>query len=185
MERSKSSSVRDAWARLETWLGAKLPGQALPDGASNDDITRAEAAIGLPFPAELSELYKRHNGSNRIWLCERGFIIPLYDPEGEHLVDSWTFMKSMVEKGAFSQKSEPIGPIKADWWNTKWIPVTANLGGDYICVDLDPGPGGTKGQVIAWWHEKGASEVLAEGVGAWLSGVAEDLEDGSFDPENR
>lgn len=43
---------------------------------------------------------------------------------------------------------------------------------------MDPAKGGKKGQVFDWWHEQGATDLLANDVGEWLLQVAKDLEDG-------
>lgn len=89
----------------------------------------------------------------------------------------------MVREGAFTgRSSKPIGPIRPDWWNERWIPIVANLSGDLVCVDMDPAPGGVEGQFIEWGHETGAYGVLAENFAEWLSGVVEDIEDGFFEP---
>ena len=83
----------------------------------------------------------------------------------------------ILDHGVFSN---PSGPIRTDWWNTKWIPFVDNEQGDQLCVDLNPAKGGKKGQVIDWWHEKGAYKVVADSVGEWLAAVAKDLEKGTF-----
>lgn len=51
----------------------------------------------------------------------------------------------------------PDGPVNKDWWNRRWVPVTSNGGGDHLCVDLDPAPGGTVGQMIDLATSQGQS----------------------------
>ena len=46
----------------------------------------------------------------------------------------------------WAEGSTPEGPIKPDWWNRRWVPITFNQGNCHF-LDLDPAPGGTAGQV--------------------------------------
>lgn len=103
--------------------------------------------------------------------------MPLVAPgEGLHagygVVDLWRAMLDVGE--AMSQeRSSPAGPIRDDWWHRMWVPLTENECGDFVCLDFAPAPGGRVGQVIDWWHEQGATRVLATSFAEWLAGLAE------------
>ena len=71
------------------------------------------------------------------------------------------------------------GPIQPHNWNLRWLPVTGGSGNHY-CVDLDPAPGGTIGQIIWFEHDAGPIRVVASGFTAWLEQYASDLEAGRY-----
>lgn len=180
--------VKDAWKRIEAWLRANDPlGKlALPSGASLDEIVRAEAALGMKLPPGLRASYTLHNGSNRVWIFEQGYLLPL-TAEGirakafrsYNLVSIWEGMGQIAEMMK-EERSEPDGLVKTDWWNRSWIPFIDNECGDHLCIDLDPPSGGHVGQVIDWWHERGATKVLARGFAEFLAEHANALEAGMY-----
>ena len=73
------ASIRDSWNRIETWLSESMPDESLPIGATGADIANVERGLGMSIPKTLRELFQIHDGSNRISLCEGGFIMPLAD----------------------------------------------------------------------------------------------------------
>ncbi|MEX0718596.1 MAG: SMI1/KNR4 family protein [Planctomycetaceae bacterium] len=173
-------NVSDAWDRIESWLRANAPADSceLSEGASIADIKRAEAVMGCRLPDDVRESYRIHNGSNRTWLFQQGFLMPLGDEaEPCTVVGIWTGMLDCAEMMK-NERGTPNGPIKADWWNQKWIPLTENDGGDFICVDLAPESGGRIGQVIDWSHELAATVVLEKSWCDWLESLAVRLESG-------
>jgi cell wall assembly regulator SMI1 len=92
-------------------------------------------------------------------------------------------MKEMLEDGTFDGDdftSKPKGPIRTHWWNVGCIPITYDHCGDYLCVDMVPGNGGHVGQIIDWWHEQGATEVVAHSFVEWLSNLADDFLAGKY-----
>jgi len=171
-----ASTLSESWNRIERWFALHVPA-ALPSGASSDDIAKAEEIIGARFPKDMRESYGRHDGSNRLWLCERGYLMPLFRPRKlprrkqvlfNEVVESWQFMAGMLDRGMFAEfTSRPQGEIRAEWWNLHWIPITSNDSGDHICVDVAPAKGGKKDQIIDWWHERGPTKV-----GTLVNGLA-------------
>ena len=78
------------------------------------------------------------------------------------------------------RSSSPSGPVKRVWWSKKWIPLMHCREGSTFCVDMDPPPNGTQGQIIQFAIETGPSSVLADSFGDWLSKFADDLEAGTY-----
>src|SRR5262249_23689338 len=76
---------------------------------------------------------------------------------------------------------KPDARINPTMWNSRWIPVLHNMGGDYLILDLDPTPKGDIGQLIEFYHEEGPTNVLAPGFGCWLSAYIQDLELGKYE----
>jgi cell wall assembly regulator SMI1 len=139
-------------------------------------VHRVEAELGVALPEEMHESYLLHDGSAGLWICEQGFLMPLIATEegllaGYGVLDLWRGMLE-VSVAMAGERSSPDGPIRDDWWNRLWVPVTENECGDFVCVDLAPRQGGRRGQVIGWNHEQGATRVLADGFGEWLDSLA-------------
>lgn len=63
--------ISRSWQRIERWVTDTEMLQELPPPATDQDLTKAEQALGLWLPAELRELLLRHNGS-------RTFLLPPY-----------------------------------------------------------------------------------------------------------
>jgi cell wall assembly regulator SMI1 len=192
-QRKKKETIKELWQHIETWVRANAPSEfSLPVGVSGPEITQAETAMGLEFPSDVRESYESHNGSNRIWFFDQGYLMPLTKPHDlpkrkqalfRGVVESWKAMHDMLQDGYFNDsgfRSRPKGPIKTHWWNPKWIPITYNESGDHVCVDLDPAKGGRIGQVIDWWHERGATSVLADSFTEWLAALAQRLKTGHY-----
>jgi cell wall assembly regulator SMI1 len=182
-----SMTVADAWSRIDAWLRFNAPDSfRLPSGGSENDIEATEKLTGCRLPADVRESYRIHNGSNRIWIFQQGFLIPLggASPEPDFsVVGIWTAMLQCAEMMK-DERGTPKGPISTDWWNRGWIPLTENDCGDYICIDTVPARGGRVGQVIDWWHEQAATGVLAASWREWLVQLVGKLESGAcrFDP---
>jgi molybdopterin molybdotransferase len=70
------------------------------------------------------------------------------------IVDEWGVWEDLRRNQFVPEDytSEPEGSILGDeWWRLAWIPFCGDGGGNHLCVDLDPAPGGTAGQVITMW----------------------------------
>jgi cell wall assembly regulator SMI1 len=179
-------TLRENWKRIVRWHAENvrddegLPAdRSLPAGASAPDIDQAEQAIGLRFPADLRASYLLHDGSAGYGIFPWGYsFLSLAE-----LVHEWQRNRKLL---AHDWATSPSGPIRPVHWSTKWIPVGSNQSGDFDCIDLDPAPGGTIGQMIAFNHEVGPTRVAAAGIGAWVAEYADRLEAGiyRYDPDS-
>ncbi|SRR5258708_25640677 len=172
--------MQTTWKRIESWLAANAPkilNDLLP-GATDEQFRSAEKLLGVEFPDDVKTSYNIHNG-------QQGLTAPLIGEwqllSLKDIVSQWEIMKDLFDAGKFNNvTSTPIGPIKTDWWNVKWIPVAYNGAGDLYCLDLDPALGGDVGQIISFWHMEDRRERLAKNFQEWLQGFADDLEDGKY-----
>jgi cell wall assembly regulator SMI1 len=167
------------WDRIDAGIRARDPAEsrALPPGATPKTIQLVEETTGFSLPNAVRDSYLLHDGSARIWICDQGFLMPLVDPPtkkgrvtGFGVLNLWQMMLSVAERMS-ENRSEPVGPIRDDYWNLCWIPLTENDCGDYVCLDFAPARGGKKGQVIEWWARGGARRVLADSFTEWLASL--------------
>jgi len=172
-------SVDECWEILESQIGGPA---ALPAGASARAISQAEGVMHVEFPDDFRRLLLRHDGSGKYFISpykigggEQSFL-PL-----KNVIATW---KGMVEIGTDFEKhgefGEQTGPIKKNYWNTRWIPFTENGCGDNIFIDLDPAESGTSGQVVDWWHEGGVSTFQGSNLRDWLNEVVEQVNIGVY-----
>ena len=60
----------------------------------------------------------------------------------------------------------------------KWIPIGVSFSGNWVYIDLFPGPAGTLGQMI--WHDPGfGGKVIASGFGDYLDRLMAAISSGS------
>ena len=180
----------EIWQRIEAVLRATAPELCdLSDGASVGEIAAVEARLGFALPTDIRESYAVHNGSGGA--C----ILPQYYADQVNGVNLLSLEEAecdrgiwidLLDGGAFEgNEARPEGPVKAEWWNRRWLPITSDGGGNSLCIDLDPAPGGTVGQVIDHDHETGPSVVVANSFRAFLEGYAADLETGRLRFDSR
>lgn len=174
--------VADAWTRIEAWLAehARFVLETLSPGAGQEAIRETEATLAIgPLPDDFVQSWQIHDGQtwrNRPPLVAGAHgsysLLPL-----RRVVEHWEAWTELLSSGAFAGvRGTPRGPVRAKWWNRRWIPIGVNGVGDLICLDLDPPKKGTVGQVIEVLHEEGDRTVLAASLGGWLDRFATDLE---------
>jgi len=172
------------WNRIDSWLQANLPeiySDLLP-GATEEEIRLAEEHMGVYFPEDVKISYRIHNGQigDESPLLGEWELLSLED-----MINQWNIMKKLFDAGKFTNiASKPIGPVRADWWNIKWVPVAYNGAGDLYCLDLAPASGGEVGQIISFWHMDEKRERLASNFRNWLHRYADDIENGKYKVEN-
>lgn len=169
------------WARVEAWLAAHAPAVAagLNPPASEDELAETERQLGVRLPESVRAAYLRHDGqsADAPGLFDGWEWLSL-----ESVRHEWKIWKRLLDGGDFKgMRSDGDGAVvRDDWWNAAWVPLTHSGSGDHHCLDLDPGPSGTPGQIIRMWHDDGARPVEAAGFAAWLTAFADDLEAGRF-----
>jgi cell wall assembly regulator SMI1 len=167
--------------RLHAWLSANAPEvlASLRPGATEEAIRAAEAFTCVALPDSVRAAYRIHDGQEygqdllygRRWL-------PLAD-----VVGSWRAMKARVDDGSFplADHVPPDEATRADYWHPAWIPLASNDAGGLLCLDLDPAPSGTAGQILYWWHDMGSPRSLAASSFAdWLEELVDELEEGGW-----
>ena len=175
--RKGGASATDAWRRIDAWMAAqKVQWRDEPNkGATQKEIAAAQKELGVPFPADLAESLRIHDGAESLignWSLLGASEIAL---EG-------TRMNEWARGESFGDSQGARHPrIKRPWWNVRWIPIVSSGSGHYFCVDMDPTPKGKVGQVILFFHDEEKRLLVADSVRDWLSAIARDLEAGRYE----
>lgn len=171
-------------ARLDAWYAAHLD----PDiykfnpPASEAQIDRLEALVGLELPQSFRQLYRWHDGENDDrWGHIYGLpLLPL-----QQVARDWTDWKRVLagfggNRYPVPGAGWPLGAVDPAYVNPRRIPLTADGSGNNIGLDFDPWPGGRFGQVIIYGRNEDVKVVLAESLGGFLGWIAALLEGGNF-----
>lgn len=176
---SKPATIASTWERIEAEIKRLkwAKSRKLNKGASAASLAKVEKTLGVTLPDEFRESYALHDGQDSgtaflLGPSDEGYcLLPLAQVLKE--ANIWADLK---DDFADEEVSADKG-IRADWWNTKWLPIAGNGGGDFLCLDLAPAKGGQVGQIITMNHESPTRELWAKSFGEWLHSVAEQLKE--------
>ena len=135
--------------------------------ATDADLTALQQQLGVTLPADYLQVLQQHDG-------QRGLADGLFDGQeflsAQNVLAQWRIWKRLHDAGEFQAlRSSPAAGVRDDWWNPRWIPFSHDGGGNHLCLDLDPAPGGAVGQVISLWHDSGERTVQEASFGAWFT----------------
>lgn len=192
------ADVGRSWARIEAWLRANRPGavEALREGASEERIGWFQRHTGRTAPAGVRELWSLHDGQTvdmKTGPTAPGVfldvaMLPLLDPSLRSGLVVWRERsireRERVEAGgaADAWSSLPSGAVRPVGWSPGWLPLGLDPRGNLLVVDLDPGPNGRSGQVVAFNDGDPVRYVLAASWAHFLEDVADELEAGALAP---
>lgn len=183
------------WNRLKLWLAREYPelGDTLNYGILPQDLAQIEMQFGFALPAPVRESYLAVDGQEAESSagCSDGLLFGLTLLPLEDVFEEWRFWREVDEDpttGANTRlrdlmKSIPDGWVRKEYSQRGWIPLIADKAGNYIGVDLNPGEGGSIGQVIVFGRDFDTKVVLWRGDGpggwaTWLASFMDELESG-------
>jgi cell wall assembly regulator SMI1 len=175
--------VNVAWDVIHDWMKRECPVllPTLNSPASESDLAALEKAVGAKLPDDFKASYRTHNGSAR-W---PGPIIGVPMLSASDIQRVWSGLQSVAKDWAEMlpiQASFKKGAIKEDAVNPKWIPFLGPDEDNYVGLDFDPGPAGSKGQVINFGADEFKYDskryVVAPSFSAFLNLVADLMSEG-------
>jgi cell wall assembly regulator SMI1 len=161
------SRVRTAFNKLQAYYKANNPDglNQLAPPATDNDIKELAKLLPTPMvlPLGYVELLKIHNGGN-LWVAGWEFL------SIKQVIRVWTRLAGMfpMDSSENRGKADPDNGIKNFWYDNRWMPIFGNGGGDYICVDYDPGPSGHRAQIIEHVHDFDARTLHAQTFEDWF-----------------
>lgn len=177
-------TIAETWARLERAVASQLGegSWAFGEPATPQQIETAERILGIEFPLCFRSSLLLHDGD--AFRPSGAGTVSSIGPFGEldllplsAVVAEWQVWQESLCTSPLTPNPDP--GVRAIWWSPKWIPITV-IGGEtrHHCLDLDPGAGGTVGQVIEVCKNDGDRPLRAPSYQAFLSQLTSDIHDG-------
>jgi cell wall assembly regulator SMI1 len=139
--------VLERWQTIASWLAEHRPEllEQFRPPATPGALAAAEQAIGRALPDDYKRFLLRHDGQvERAPMVETCSLFPVGSLAAEY----------QTVQGLFESR-RPIGAdlagegVRAIECSPGWIPIGRSAQGrDFLCLDLDPAPGGRAGQII-------------------------------------
>ncbi|HUE78396.1 MAG TPA: SMI1/KNR4 family protein [Sphingomicrobium sp.] len=171
------NDIKLIWQDIEKWLNKNAPDRAseLMPGADDVEIAKVAKITGYSLPDDYAESLGVHDGEAD--LSDYTYL------SIETAMDTWKRLKKLEQEGAFADRSidDPkTKTIKPVWWHSAWFPFAKDSGGNLFCVDLEPGPQGTRGQVVRFERSMGPATTEWQSFTKWLCDYRDRLHDGTY-----
>lgn len=188
--------MTDLQIRLDNLLLREAPSIAkvLRPPASSAELDAAERELGARLPDDVREAYLWHNGQETHYQVHEGqdtqwkrhpdFFAGFAWNSLEEVLRCWRLNNDCLDdllNGYGPQQDRLVSAdqrVRSDWWNPAYIPIARSNSGDCLCIDLEPGPAGSVGQVIEWFDENSGDEhpLIAVSLRSHLQELADRLE---------
>ncbi|WP_197015293.1 SMI1/KNR4 family protein [Actinomadura viridis] len=158
--------------------------EELPGPASKGNLAAVEEELGVALPADLRALYGIADGDGDLinHLFDRHPWRSLaelseHDDEWLHISREWQYepwRRLMFD-------AQPPSTVRRSQLRPGWIRFADDTGGNWLAVDMDPGPNGRPGQVIEIGVDYGEGpRYVADSVTTFLRRLVEALERGDY-----
>ncbi|TGZ80961.1 cell wall assembly and cell proliferation coordinating protein [Ascodesmis nigricans] len=174
--------------------------------ASFNDISELEYSLDCTLPQDIRESWSIYDGQERggrptgvifgcmlmdceeildewrTWRVVENDILGASqnrrdsEPTGEAGPSSGAKPSNRTSDLLARQDCQPAGACQKAYAHAGWIPLARDWGGNYICVDLAPGPSGIWGQIILAGRDYDCKYVVAKSWAHFLAMVADDLQ---------
>ena len=128
--------------------------------ATPEQLAALEAVTGQPTPPQLKAWFETLDralplaGNYEAYSISRA-IKNIEDTQSIDFSQHLTNILSWRD-GRFDD-----GVLKRTYWQPQWVAIAGDSGGNEYCVDLDPGPNGQTGQMIAMEFQDGQGPYQA------------------------
>lgn len=157
--------IADVLARIDRLLAEQRPGYyaQLQPPAGAEQLAQAEHAYGFALPDSLKELYGWKNGQPATCFESLSGMDSLMFVSLETALASYRMISDFDRRGEF-----PAG-----WWRRSWVPLLANGGGDFVCVDAETD------RLIWYFHDDAARPAFdSPTIAELLNELLDELEEG-------
>ncbi|QKX05728.1 hypothetical protein HN014_12680 [Aquimarina sp. TRL1] len=175
------------WKAYKQLIKERFPKLAdqLHPGVSKQQLTDFEHKFDITLPPAFKKFYQLHNGEKE----GTGYIRRLSLLSLEQIDKELSTTRKMWETNETFNLSwyDPIvpeGAIKKMYYNPKWIPFISDQTGNFIAIDLDPGPRGIIGQIINYGADEDYHYVLGNDINLFFKLVNKHMIDENVSPQN-
>ncbi|MFI9816533.1 SMI1/KNR4 family protein [Saccharothrix variisporea] len=143
---------------------------------TEEALVAAEREMGLRLPEDVRALYLLIGDDlKESGLLDRYNLLPLNQVVSGHLdgvPGAWGWSDGLFDLNRVVLEAQPWGAVRAVSRSDWWVVVFSDFAGNSCAVDLDPGPAGRSGQLIAYGRDYfGPVGYVAESVTAQLTAV--------------
>ena len=186
------SDAVGTWAELKDWYRQHLPKvlETLNQGAQEDAIgafdTELKQEVGEGLPQDLRVVYLENDGQESRTFCGMFFGLEFLSVENALMYwREWRDIANDTQTLADLRLDElgssfPEGAIRSAYASAGWLPFAHDGNGNFLGVDLQPGPKGSVGQVINCGRDEENKYVVAESFKAFLEWFSEQLRRGNY-----
>lgn len=195
---SKFDLLEQSWKRIEKRIAEHSKYiTPLNPGATEADIAKLEETVEVKLPPDLLHSLKLHNGDrseqDAVEMRSKGdsdtadnefksgVICGLELMPIDRIIGAWQDWRELDDSDDSEYECVPEGSIQSAYTNPGWIGLAYDAGGNYLGVDLAPGPNGVVGQVINFGPDENTRYVIAQSWSEFISMVAQDHQKCSFD----
>ncbi|MFI7067416.1 SMI1/KNR4 family protein [Kribbella sp. NPDC050124] len=178
------------FATYRGWLQGVAPGvdATLRGPATEAEVDRYEETVGAELPAELRQLWAIHDGEAEAEPSGGtiGGLVFLGVAESLREWADWSSLRDetsdedMQALRMFSA-SVPADAIQQEYTAAGWLPILKeSMEGNYLGLDLAPGPGGQPGQVINFGRDEDRKAVISRSMSDLLGFIASEAQQGEI-----
>jgi cell wall assembly regulator SMI1 len=148
----------------------------MPNGATYEDLSELEKTLNRPLSDDLKSLYQAHNGE--FDYGSKYFVGLFFDYEflsARHIVEIYNLLQRNNQyldlfhiQDDQEYMSIPPKTVKSVGFDPGWIPIAGYFGGNYIGVDMNPGPDGTLGQIINFGRDDIVHFQIAQDIYSFI-----------------
>lgn len=166
---------------FETLLAALDPlhlgvRERLRPPASLEDVQRVQALLTGPTPDTWLDLYAQHDGEGDTWASGTFLglkFLPLADVHAALLE-----MQGHLQYADPFEPDEPDPRVQQDYPSLGLLPIFDDTTGNYIGMDLQPGPAGVHGQAVVFGADYDGAKYVASSLEALFRWVTEQVQRG-------
>lgn len=182
----KQTTIKESWDLYKNYLKEKLPyyHSRLNGPSSLREIEKLESKLGIKLPEEMKDLYLENNGEDESWYIG-GIMCGSRMLTIAGILKEWRDLKSVEKENNFNAKwigeIYPENSIMPHDFNEKWIPIFSDDNGNFIGIDLAPGPEGKSGQIINFGTDEFDHFVIAASLTDFFNLINQQFENGTAD----
>lgn len=172
--------IDDTWGRIEAWLRTNAPASDdhLGVPARRDEIPPVATLVGEPLPDDLVAWWRRSCGTTSFFA---GRLLTGFAPYSiDEAMECRTMMLEIAACDDADLADLAAEPAGSPCWNwlPMWVPIAYDSGGDFLFLDLRPGP--ERGCIMQWYEADFATgDPKWRNVATMLAEIADALEHGT------
>lgn len=148
-----TGSVAERWATIEGWLEENQPRalEGFRAATTREAIVAAESTLGVSLPEDYKAFLQIHDGQEELesWVG-LGALLSIAEVVAAHARLGRMELSAAGESDPIEAEHADEG-VRSVSYVSGWIPISRSARGrDYLCIDLDPAPGGVRGQIVEY-----------------------------------